>query len=380
MGINDFVVYIMMFFMIVSGLDRCVFTISGRSLKLYDKFEEGFKAMGPLALAMVSTICIAPVLAAYLGPIITPVYELFGANPAMFATTLLACDMGGYALAMELAGAENQEIGKFAGVILGSMLGPTLVFCIPIALGIIKAQDRVFLAQGILIGMITIPFGCFIGGLVQGLPVTIILINLIPVIIVAILIILGLSLMPATMIKLFDCFGKFIICFITFVLVVICIETLTGTTIIIHVAGDGTVTKMASLHTAIAIIGDIAIILAGAFPLVYTLTKYFKKGLLRTGRCLGISDLAAAGLIASLANTIPMFVMMKEMDDRGKIINVAFAVSGAFILGDHLGFVAGVERSMILAMAMGKLAGGFSAIALALWLLSKSRFQKFLQN
>lgn len=380
MGINDFVVYIMMTFMIVAGLDRCLFTLTGKSLRLYDKFEEGFNAMGPLALAMVSAICVAPVLAAYLRPVVSPVYELFGASPAMFATTLIACDMGGYALAMELAGPGNQEIGKFAGVILGSMMGPTIVFCIPVALGIIKAQDRKFLAQGILIGMTTIPLGCFIGGMVQGLPALVILINLIPVIIVAFLIILGLTLMPLTMIKLFNCFGKFIICSITLVLIAICVETLTGTAIVVHIASDGTVTKMASLYTAIDIIGDIAIILAGAFPLVYVLTRYFKKGMLTAGNCLGVNSIAAAGFIASLANTIPMFVMMKDMDNRGKVINVAFAVSGAFILGDHLGFVAGVERDMIFAMTMGKLAGGFSAIGLAAFLLSKKRFQKILQN
>ena len=40
----------------------------------------------------------------------------------MFATTLLACDMGGYPLAMELAG-DNVAIGKFAGLILGTIDG-----------------------------------------------------------------------------------------------------------------------------------------------------------------------------------------------------------------------------------------------------------------
>ncbi|VFS17060.1 putative ethanolamine transporter [Escherichia coli] len=36
---------------------------------------------------------LAPVLAHVLGPVIIPVYEMLGANPSMFAGTLLACDM-----------------------------------------------------------------------------------------------------------------------------------------------------------------------------------------------------------------------------------------------------------------------------------------------
>ncbi|MHB8904450.1 MAG: ethanolamine utilization protein EutH, partial [Patescibacteria group bacterium] len=78
-----------------------------------------------------------------------------------------------------------------------------------------------------------------------------------------------------------------------------------------------------------------------------------------------INDKSAAGLITSLANDIPMFAMFKEMDDRGKVINVAFAVSAAFVLGDHLGFTASVNSNMILPVIIGKLIGGLSAIIVA---------------
>ncbi len=50
-------------------------------------------AMGALGLAMVGMTALAPVLAHLLGPVIIPLYEMLGANPSMFAGTLLACDM-----------------------------------------------------------------------------------------------------------------------------------------------------------------------------------------------------------------------------------------------------------------------------------------------
>ena len=59
------------------------------------------------------------------------------------------------------------------------------------------------------------------------------------------------------------------------------------------------------------------------------------------------------------------------MDDRGKIINIAFCVSAAFVLGDHLGFTAGVAKNMIFPMIVGKLVGGVTSIFVAVLLYKK---------
>jgi ethanolamine transporter len=73
---------------------------------------------------------------------------------------------------------------------------------------------------------------------------------------------------------------------------------------------------------------------------------------------LGINETAAAGLVATLANSIATFGMTKDMDSRGKVVNIAFAVSAAFVFGDHLGFTAGFAPELLPAMIVGKLAGG----------------------
>lgn len=353
MGINEIILYIMVAFMVLGAIDKCI----GNKFGLGEKFDEGFMAMGSLAIAMVGVVCLAPVLADLLKPIVVPAYTALGADPSMFATTLLACDMGGYPLAKELA--LTPEAGSFAGVILGSMMGPTIVFTIPVALGIIKAEDRKHLAKGVLAGMITIPIGCFFGGLVAGYELPMILSNLIPIIIFAVLIAIGLWFIPEKMIKGFIVFGKGVVIVITIGLAAAIIETLTGITVI---------KGMAPLSEGVAIVGAIAIVLAGAFPMVYVITKVFKKPLMKMGSLLGMNDVAAAGMVATLANNIPMFGMMKDMDERGKVINVAFSVSAAFVFGDHLGFVAGVEKDMIFPMIVGKLIAGFTAVILAYYL------------
>lgn len=358
MGINEIIILIMVIFMVVGAVDKCL----GNKFGYGEKFEEGFMAMGALALAMVGVVSLAPVLANLLKPIISPIYQMLGADPSMFATTLLACDMGGYPLAIQLA--QTPEAGNFAGLILGSMMGPTIVFTIPVALGIIEVEDREFLAKGVLAGMITIPLGCFAGGLVAGYSLSMIIFNLIPIIIVSLLIALGLWLIPEKMTNGFTIFGKGVVIVITLSLAAIVIETLTGFVVI---------PGMAPISEGIEIVGAIAITLAGAFPLVHFITKVFSKPLLKLGSLLGMNDKAAAGMIATLANNIPMFGLMKEMDNRGKILNVAFAVSGAFVFGDHLGFIAGVDKSMIFPMVVGKLVGGISAIVVAMILFGKTQ-------
>lgn len=355
MNINDIILYIMVGFMVLGALDKII----GNKFGMGEKFEEGIMAMGALAVAMVGVISLAPVLAKWLTPVVVPVYQALGADPSMFATTLLANDMGGYPLAMELA--NSKEAGLFAGLILGAMMGPTIVFTIPVALGIIEKKDHKVLAQGILAGLITIPLGCFAGGLAAGFDISMILANLVPIIIVSAILATGLALIPGKMINGFVWFGKGVVAVITFALAAIIIETLTGFVV---------VPGMAPISEGVEIVGAIAIVLAGAFPMVHFITKVFRKPLMKLGKLLGMNDVAAAGIVATLANNIPMFGLMKDMDERGKVINVAFAVSASFILGDHLGFTAGVAKEMIFPMIVGKFVGGVTAVFVAIAFLN----------
>lgn len=242
------------------------------------------------------------------------------------------------------------------------MLGPTIVFTIPVGLGIIRAEDRRYLATGVLAGVVAVPVGSFVGGLVAGFPVGMVLRNLIPIVLFAALIALGLWLIPNGMVKGFQVFGKIIVIIITIGLAAAIIQKLTPLTII---------PGMNPIEEGVAIVGDIAVVLAGAFPLVFVITKVFQKPLLKLGRLLGMNDVAAAGMVATLANNIPMFGMMADMDKRGKVINVAFAVSAAFVFGDHLGFTAGFDSTMIFPMIVGKLVGGVGGVIVAMLLTGK---------
>ena len=352
MSAHEVLIGVMAGFAGLGAVDR----ILGNRFGLGEKFEEGILAMGSLALAMLGIISLAPVLAAVLKPVVVPLFGLLGADPAIFAGSILACDMGGGALAYEMSG--DPQAALLGGILVGSMLGATIVFTVPVAMGILAEEDRPAMAKGILCGVVTIPFGVLAGGLAAGFPIGMILRNLLPIVIIGGLIAVGLWKAENAMIRGFSVFGKGVIAVITVGLAAAIVEELTGLVII---------PGLVPLHEGFGIVGEIAIVLAGAFPLVLVVTKVLRKPLMKLGGLLGINDVAAAGLVASLANSIATFGMVKDMDRRGKVVNIAFAVSAAFVFGDHMGFTAGFAPEMLVPMIVGKLVGGVFAVAVALF-------------
>ena len=108
---HEILIAVMAVFAVLGALDR----IFGNRFGLGKEFEEGILAMGSLALAMVGIVSLAPVLAQVLRPVVVPVFSFLGADPAMFAGTILASDMGGGALAAAMA--EDTQAALLGGMI-----------------------------------------------------------------------------------------------------------------------------------------------------------------------------------------------------------------------------------------------------------------------
>ena len=83
---HEVLIAVMAGFAVLGGVDR----IFGSRLGLGQEFENGILAMGSLALAMVGIVSLAPVLSSVLMPVVSPIYALLGADPAMFAGSILA--------------------------------------------------------------------------------------------------------------------------------------------------------------------------------------------------------------------------------------------------------------------------------------------------
>ena len=344
-------------FAVIGALDK----ILGNRLKLGDEFEKGIMTLGPLALSMIGMMTIAPVLADLLVPVITPVAQFFGFDPSALAGILIANDMGGASLADSVA--QNELLGSFHGLCVASMLGATISFTIPVALRSSKKENHNDVLLGLLCGISTIPVGCFVSGLVMGISPLSVLINLAPAILISVIIILGLLKLPSATIKIFSGFGKVITVLITCGLALGIFQELTGRTILANTA---------PIMESASTVFTICITLAGTFPLIAIISKILKKPLSALGRRLGLDDTSVVGLIATLANSIATMESADKMNRKGRVMNLAFAVSAAFVFGDHLAFTLSYNESHILAVIIGKLVAGFAALAVAIVLEKKT--------
>lgn len=188
---STIVVGIMTAFALVGIIDQLFLK---NRLGLGAEFQRGIEMIGPLCLAIVGIIALVPEMKWGIEHTLTPLYRTLGLDPSMAVTSILAIDMGGYQLAESVA--IDPLIGQWAGIVYGSMMGATIVFTIPVGLAAIGKQDVAAFSKGVLYGIAAIPIGTFVGGLVMGIPVGTVALNLIPPVIFSVIIIVCLALWP----------------------------------------------------------------------------------------------------------------------------------------------------------------------------------------
>lgn len=341
--------YIFAFFAAIAVLDK----ISGNHFKLGAEFEKGIMTIGDLLVSMAGMIILSPLLAKGVSFVFAPVVKLFGMDisaPAAF----FANDCGGAAMAYELS--DNELLRAYNGHVLSSMFGATICPVIPIALKIVDKKHHDDVLTGLLCGLATIPFGCFTSGIIMGVSVKDILLNTLPIIILSVFICFGLAKAPDLVRKILGFVGSTLFAVMSIGLGIGIVEKLCGITII---------PGLASIDESFLIVGNIAIILAGVFPLLAILSKLLDRPFRKLGKLLGVNDSSVLGFITTLANSIPMFSMMKDMDKKGRIMNMAFAVSAGFALGDHLAFTLSFDGKYAIPLLIGKLVGGVFAMILS---------------
>ncbi|AMQ08122.1 MULTISPECIES: ethanolamine utilization protein EutH [Sporosarcina] len=382
--IGTVIVYIIMFCAVLGAFAA----IKNPEDGLGKEFMSGLHAVGHIFVPAAGIMASIPYLTWFISKFIGPIFDAIGADPAIAATTILASDMGGYQLANAL---KTSYEGWVMALIVGYMAGATIVFSIPMGLAMLDKRDHKYMALGVMSGVLTIPIGAFIASVLVVLFNTEIrdvisttsdstyefvisygqiLINLLPLLIFVLLIAAGLKFFPRGMIAGFMIFGRVMDAAIKLVLVFSIVEIFTGlfTTIFGAWGFDPIMADEADQFRALETAGYIGIMLAGAFPMVYLLRKYAAKPLEAGGRRIGLSSTGSAGILATMANILAMFSLVRYMRPKDKVINIAFAVCAAFLLGDHLSFTANFQPNIILPVIIGKLTAGICAIGIAYWL------------
>lgn len=345
----EIVTYVFIAFAIIAAIDR----IFGSKLGLGKEFEKGIMMLGSLTLSMTGMLVMAPLISHFLSSAsgIFPDFLDFSVIPSC----ILANDMGGAPLALDLANSE--EIGYFNGLIVSSMMGCTVSFIIPYALQVTDKKHHADILFGILCGIVTIPVGCIAAGVMLGFSITEILLDLVPLLVVAALIAFGLIKFRSFMIKFFKALAFVIQLVIIVGLVVGIIEFLTGKKLLPYVD---------TLENSMQVIINIACVMAGAFPLFSVLNKLLKLVLRATGKLLGINEFSTFGLLSTLGTCVTTFESVDKMDKKGIVLNSAFAVSASFVFIDHLAFTMSFNSDYVPFLFAGKLISGVSGLCLAL--------------
>lgn len=353
---NTTIMWIMAAGAAAGGLDR----ICGNRLGLGKRFEEGFMLLGATALSMAGIICLTPLLSGLLKQFLVPLWNLSGLDPGILGG-ILAIDMGGYQLSMELANAPS--VGRYAGIVAGATFGCTVTFTIPVGMGMISRQERPLFARGILIGLGMMPVSLVMGGLFCGLGIVEILLQSLPVFLLSLMFMSGIRFFPDQTIKGFGYFAAGIGFLTTVGLTAGAVEYMTGFRLL---------KGLAPIEEAMAVVSSIGVVMLGSLPVAEILRWLLEKPLNWAGQKTGMNGNSVAGLLMGIVSPVPAIAMMKEMDARGKVVNAAFLVCGASALAAHMGFTFGTEPDLILPLLLSKLTGGLCGAAAALLLTGQA--------
>src|SRR5690554_4673059 len=134
--------YVMLGFSLLAGIDKLLNNKYG----LGNKFDEGFKAMGGLAITIMGIYSLSPIIAKLVTPVLIPLSSMLFTDPSVFISSILATDLGAYNTSIEIA--KDPSVGIYNGIILASTLGATISFTVPVAINLISIKDFQYFAKG----------------------------------------------------------------------------------------------------------------------------------------------------------------------------------------------------------------------------------------
>ena len=340
--------YVFAAFALLAILDK----LTGNHFKLGDELEKGIMTTGTLLLSMAGMIVLSPVLANGLSSLFAPALTRIGMDASVLAA-LFPNDAGGAAIAYAMS--DDVLLRAYNGMIVASMFGVMLCM-LPLTLKLVEREHHEDLLLGLLCGLATIPVGCIVSGLWMGIPVPSLLLNTAPITALSLLICLGLWKKPELVKKALSVLGAVLTALIFIGLGLGILQALCGLT---------PIRGIAPMSEVFQTVGSIALLLAGVFPMLSVLSRLLRRPLLWLGSRFSLDETSVLGLVTSLANAIPMYTMANGMNRKGRVINVAFAVSAGYAIGDHLAFSLAFDSRFAAPMIVAKLISGITAALLA---------------
>ena len=345
-------VALMLIFAAIGLLDK----ILGGKLGFAPDFDKGLTTMGGLALSTVGFYSIGVSYVQNHAEEIAGAAENMPFDPSLVLGCLLAPDMGALGVAQRLAA--TPQIAVFTGAMVAGGLGATIGYQLPVFLAALEKGEIPELMRGFIFGLITLPAGLAVGGCMLGLPPADMFFNMIPVLAVCIVLIAAFSIYPGCTMKILILLGN---------LIRIASFILFGIAVFSVFMPEYAFVESELVSEMLYMVLRMVIVACGGLVLSHIALDRLRGPIEKAGRMLGVNNESVIGLVLSCTQSLAMLPLFSRMDRRGKIINAAFSVAGAYVVGGQMAFVASlVPSSFLTAYIANKLIAGCLAVVVAL--------------
>ena len=334
--------------------------IANNRFGLSNAFDKGLHSMGSIAISMSGFYCIAIFFLQNNSDSVQAIATHLPIDPSVFIASLLAPDMGGFSIIQQWT--NDPKLLILAGVLLTSTLGATISFQLPIFLSSLKKEDTTDFLHGIIYGILPLPFLLFGFAFLIGLQNA--LYYILPIAFICLILFLALKFFYRQTITCLHWFAHFIrilsIVFFAMIIATLFLQC--------HFTSETLIAE------AMIIVLKMSIIVCGSMVLCEIILRFGKKQITIIAKKLHTNEASIIGLLLSLVTSLAMIPLFHKMDRNGKLMNAAFSVSGAYVLGGQLGFIASVcDSNTTLIYILCKLIGGCVAVVFVLFFERRKR-------
>lgn len=361
----NIVILILLIFASIGFIDKMFHLHLG----LDESFDKGLITMGSMALSIVGVCSVGVTFIQNHLDTIIQATSFLPFDPSLIIGAILAPDMGGFSMSQQIA--TSYEMIVLNGVVLTSILGQTISFQFPVFLSSIPKNEHAHLMKGFIIGIIVVPIGLIFAQMMIQMPLSIFLYQWIPLFIICGIIAFCIILFPNQTVKCFRYLAS-LIQWLTYLMFFIAVV---GIFLPQYAYADSSL-----VIDAIITAFKISIIVSGSLVLSELILKKFKKQIHQLASILQINDMSMIGLILSCATSLAILPIYQKMDTKGKLLNAAFAVSGAYLLGGQLGYISNVADShAVMIYIVTKLICGILSIVMMSLIYNRTQTKESLE-
>lgn len=319
--------------------------------------DQGLSAASSFVVPYIGICCLGPLLVDRVITIV-PSHAIF--DPAAVLGSLLAPDLGGFKLSLKIA--HDPAIGAFAGVVIAGCFGQFISFQLPMLSAAIT-QSPQLLIEGFVIGLACAPVGMLLGGIFLGLSVMDLLSCLLPFVVCG-LATAGFMRYPKWTQAILQRLGLILqrACVLFFGIVVV----------LLFGRHNRMITLLADCMVSYV---RMLVVIIGGCVFSGLVTRYLKMDIFE--KVLQVNKVSVIGLLLNCVNSIAITPLWADMDDHGKRMNAAFAVSGAYIIGGQFAVIGeNGDSRLIYAFFISKLAAGILSLFLLIMRKNKVAAQQ----